>query len=70
MTIYGDMQQTFKAHGLACQLLRWGYTAPVCVCVHMCVHVRVCVCMCACVYVCTSHHFLTSSKSDDQLAIH
>ena len=40
VTVCDDMQQSFKAHGLTCQLLRWGYNAP-CVCVR----VYVCVCM-------------------------
>ena len=44
MTVYGDMQQSSKAHGSTCQLLQWGYNAPVCVCV------RVCVCVCVCVF--------------------
>ena len=48
--VCGDMQHSSKAHGLTCQLVRWDYTAPVCVCVYVCV--CVCVCVCACVCVC------------------
>ena len=50
MTVCGDMQQSSKAHGLTCQLLWWGYTAPVCVCVRVLTYICVCVCVCVCAY--------------------
>ena len=46
VTVCDDMQQSFKAHGPTCQLLRWGYNAPVCGCVFTCV------CACVCMWVC------------------
>ena len=47
MHIFVIIERLVMAHRLTCQLLRWGYTAPVCECV--CV---VCVCVCVCAYVC------------------
>ena len=53
VTVCDDMQQSFKAHGLTCQLLRWGYNAPcVCVCLRVCVRVCACGCDSVSVHVC------------------